>query len=344
MMKTKKIRGSYAGWLASVLLISTPALAQAQFQIVQTNSQGDNVHLIDPATQSIVGEITGLPINHGAAAAPDGSRLYISSEATQTLDIVDMETRSVIRSLPLTGRPNNIDISPDGRKVYVAINANPGSINVFDTRSLEMVSDISNNGGVHNVYVTPDGAHVVAGSIGGRNMAVYDAKTEERLWSLFDEGVRPIAFETNEDGSTRRAFVQLSQFHGFAVVDFNARAEVARIELPEIPPEDRDPGPFNNAPAHGIGVAPDGQTLWICSRLNGHVYAYSLPELEYLGGVATGDHPDWITFTPDSRFAYAANANSDDVSVIDIAALEEVARIKVGSSPKRNIAIAGLAD
>ena len=333
-----------ANLIGMFMLSTLPGLALGQFQIVQTNSQGENVHLIDPATQSVVGEITGLPINHGAAAAPDGSRLYVSSEATQTLDVVDMTTRGVIARLPLTGRPNNIDISPDGRKVYVAINAQPGAINVFDTTTLEMVSNIANNGGVHNVYVTPDGRHIVAGSIGGKNMAVYDADTEERLWSLFDEGVRPIAFETGENGATKRLFVQLSEFHGFAVVDFEKRTELARISLPEIPEEERDPGPFNRAPAHGIGVAPDGKTLWVCSRLNGYVYAYSLPELDYLGGVVAGEHPDWITFTPDSKFAYAANANSNDVSVIDIVALEEVARVGVGSSPKRNIPIATLTE
>ncbi len=329
----------FAVLFTATVLNVTPGTLLAEVRIVQTNSRGENVHLIDPVTHTVVGEITDLPINHGAAAAPDGSRLYVSSEATRTLEVIDTKTQSIVKSLPVTGRPNNIDISPDGRRVYVAINALPGEINVFDTESLEMVSTIPNNGGVHNVYVTPDGRHVVAGSIGGRNMAVYDSETEERLWSLFEEGVRPIAFETNEDGSTKRLFVQLSEFHGFAVVDFENHEEVARITLPEVPPEEQDPGPFNNAPAHGIGVAPDGKTLWVCSRLNGYVYAYSVPELGYLGGVAVGSHPDWITFTPDSKLAYAANANSDDVSVIDIASLEEVARISVGRSPKRNIAI-----
>jgi hypothetical protein len=54
-------------------------------------------------------------------------------------------------------------------------------------------------------------------------------------WSLFSEGVRPIAFETNRDGSTSRLFVQLSEVHGFAVVDFKEHKEVARVMLPEIP-------------------------------------------------------------------------------------------------------------
>src|SRR5690606_32157462 len=124
----------------------------------------------------------------------------------------------------------------------------------------------------------------------------------------------------------------------FTVVDFATREEIARVELPEIPVEQRAPeGTFNRAPAHGIGVAPDGKTLWVCSRLNHTVYGYSLPGLELLGAVPAGDHPDWITFSPDSKFAYAANGASDDVTVIDIAKVEAVTTIPVGAAPKRNI-------
>ena len=44
-----------------------------------------------------------------------------------------------------------------------------------------------------------------------------------------------MAFEANADGSTRRIFVQLSKLNGFAVVDFAARRDVARITLPDQP-------------------------------------------------------------------------------------------------------------
>ena len=55
---------------------------------MQTNVAGDNVHVIDPATNEIVAEITGVEVIHGVAAAPDGSRLYLSNESTHALDIL----------------------------------------------------------------------------------------------------------------------------------------------------------------------------------------------------------------------------------------------------------------
>jgi YVTN family beta-propeller protein len=313
--------------------------AAAQVRIVQTNSQGDNISLIDPATNHVVAEVKGVPINHGAAASPDGSRLYFSSEAEQTLHVVDGATLQLTKKIPLSGRPNNISISPDGRRVYVGIVSSPGAVDVIDTASLERVKSIPTKGGIHNVYVTPDGKYLVAGSIAGKLMTVIDQKTDEPVWTLFNEGVRPMAFETNADLSTKRIFVQLSDFHGFAIVDFAQRKETGRIELPnDIPADKVDKGPFNASPSHGIGVAPDGKTLWVTSRPNARVYTYSLPDLKLLPNpVDLGGRPDWVTFTPDSKLLYIATENTDSVVAIDVAARKEVTRIKVGRSPKRNI-------
>jgi len=73
-------------WTKNLLVFA--ALLAEQVVIVQTNAAGDNIHLIDPSTNTIVGEIKGIEVNHGAAAAPDGSRFYFSNEAEETLDVV----------------------------------------------------------------------------------------------------------------------------------------------------------------------------------------------------------------------------------------------------------------
>jgi len=188
--------------------------------------------------------------------------------------------------------------------------------------------------------VTPDGKFVLAGSIAGRVMTVIDAATDAPSWTLFNEGVRPIAIEVNPDRSTKRLFVQLSDFHGFAIVDFAARKEVGRVTLPnDIPPQKVDKGPFNASPSHGIGVAPDGRTLWVTSRPNARVYVYSLPDLALLGHEDLGGRPDWVTFTPDSKTVYIATENTDSVIAVDVASRKKVAAIAVGDSPKRNITV-----
>jgi YVTN family beta-propeller protein len=186
--------------------------------------------------------------------------------------------------------------------------------------------------------VTPDGRFVVAGSIPGRKVTVIDQKTEEIVWMTpTRDGVRPMAFETNPDGSTKRIFVQLSNFNGFITIDFATHQIADEIKLPELPAAERVTEGLQGAPAHGLAVTPDGKTLCVLSKMNTKIYFYSLPDLKLVGESKVGHHPDWVTLTPDGKRAYVANAGSNSVSVIDLPTRKEIAQIPVGQVPKRNI-------
>ncbi len=307
-------------------------------RIIQTNSAGDAVSLIDPATNRVVGEIKNIEVNHGAAAAPDGSRLYITDEANSTVDIVDAKTLAVVKRVPLSGHPNNISISRDGRRVYIAIAQAPGAVDVVDTASGTLAKTIPIEGAGHNTYVTPDGKFVVAGSVAGKSLTVIDAATDTVAWSMkFESGVRPITFEKKPDGSTGRMFVQISDFHGFVVVDFDTHKEIGRVTLPDPPGQAKNTQGVQGSPSHGIGITPDGKVLWATSKWYHYVAAYSMPELKFLGTVPVGHEPDWVTFTPDSKTLYVACAGSNYVSAVDVKGRKEVTRIAVGQVPKRNI-------
>src|SRR5438045_520860 len=210
-MTTAYTPGRYLKPLA-VLVLVAPLLGAGgtKLRIIQTNSAGDAVTLIDPATNKVVGEIKDIEVNHGAAVSPDGSRIYISDEAESTLDVADAKTLAVIKRVPLSGHPNNISIGKDGRRVYIAIAQPPGALDVGQ-----------------------------------------------------------------------------------------------------------------GSPSHGIGITPDGKTLWATSKWYGYVYAYSMPDLKLLGGLPVGMDPDWLTFTPDSKSLYVAAAGSNVTTVVDVKSIKE---------------------
>jgi YVTN family beta-propeller protein len=86
-----------------------------------------------------------------------------------------------------------------------------------------------------------------------------------------------------------------------------------------------------------MAVTADQKTLVVCSRLNNALYSYSLPDLNNIGTVFLGGKgAGWVTLTPDGRKAYVANPVTNDVSVVDIKSMKEVALIPVGFVPKRN--------
>ena len=105
-------------WTASISLLTAQ---ESKLRIIQTNSAGDNIHIINPVTNKVVGEIKGIEAPHGIAVAPDGSRIYVSEQADKTLTVLDGKTLQITKRIPLSGNPNLIDITPDGRWIYVAI-------------------------------------------------------------------------------------------------------------------------------------------------------------------------------------------------------------------------------
>ena len=333
--------------LAPFVLWALPAAAEKSL-IYVTNSAGDNIHVIDSATNKVVQVINGVEASHGVGFSPDGKRVYISNESEATLDVFDQKSAKLLKKIALSGRPNNIAVTHDGGRIVVAI-TEPGAVDIIDTASMTKKSSVPMNGRMHNTYVTPDGKYAVSGSVRAKFMNVIDLATEKTAWEIkFDGGVRPMTFDTNADGSTRRVFVQLSSLHGFAVVDFAQRKEVARILFPDEP---KGYGAIEGrlaagVPSHGIGVAPDGKTLWANSHQANAVFVYSLPNLDPIGHAVLPDLklpgrqpigaiPDWLTFTPDSKTVYVGNSTFNSVNAIDMKTMKVVATIPVGQVPKR---------
>ena len=347
----------FAGIVVGTLSASELGAQQAsKLRIIQTNFGGDVIHIIDPATNKVVREIKGVEAIHGVMAAPDGSRIYFSEESTNTVVVMDGKTLQITKRIPLSGNPNLIDITPDGKTIYAAISltyddvsefptvkAGPtGGVDVIDTVSLTNIKTIAMKGGVHDLNVTPDGKFVVVGNArGGRAnvMTVVDTKTNDIAWTMpMDPSPSPMAVSKKPDGSTDKIYAQNGRDNGFQVIDWATRKITQAVKLPDITGQAQNPfGP--PAASHGLMVTADQKTLVIISRFNSALYTYSLPDAKLLGGVPlSGKGAGWLVLTPDGKTAYVANEHTNTVSAVDIASLKETAVIPVGFVPSRNAA------
>jgi YVTN family beta-propeller protein len=319
--------------LAALLTANLPA---APIRIYVANSDDNKITVIDPTTDRVTGEIPVSPNPHGIVPSPDGARFYISSESKDVLDVVDRKTLSIIRRVPIGLRPNNVAITADGKRVYVCIRSE-SFVDIVDTASLERVKRVPVGKGPHNVYRTPDGEHMIATSMDENKLTVINVQSQEPEFAIPAGGVpRPLVIDADPGGAIRRLFVQLSDLHGFAVIDWASRKVTNRILLPDAPPGARPliPATFS----HGIAISPDHKTLWVNSLLDDSVTVFSLPQLQRLTTIKVGRGPDWMVFTPDGARCYISNAGSNSVSSIDAVKLKELVRIPVGKVPKRIIA------
>ena len=338
-------------WLALALL-PLPASAANAVRVYITNSAGDSIHVIDPATNKVVQEIKNFPGAHALDFSPDGTRVYVTNEETSTLDVLDRKTGKLIKKVELSGHPNLVAVTKKGDRIVVAIARGKGGLDIVDAATLTLKKTIPTNGGrLHDVYITPDQKFVVGGSIPSKMFYAFDLDKEELAWDLkMDLGVRCMAIETNPDGSTKRVFVQMSALNGFSVVDFAERKEATKVPLPE----PRSLCRPRRLPHHrtgrqsGIGMSPDGKTLWVTSIPRQRNPVCGVAALKNIGKVdlpsqkiAGHDEPmssvpEWVTFTPDGKYLYVSNSSMKSVSVVDTGAMKVVKVIPVGEVPKRS--------
>src|SRR6478609_1571006 len=112
-------------------LAALPAAAQTA-RIYVTNSAGDSIHVIDPATNKVVQVIEGIEAAHGIDFSPDGKRVYVSNESDATLDVFDAKSGRLASKVKLSGHPNNIAATRDGGRIVVGIAEDPGALDVID--------------------------------------------------------------------------------------------------------------------------------------------------------------------------------------------------------------------
>ena len=85
------------------------------------------------APLGVLAAMSLLPGSLVPAAAAD--RLYVSDEIGGNVVIVDPEQQRVVARIPVGKRPRGIQLSPDHRKVYVALSGNPiGGPNVDESK------------------------------------------------------------------------------------------------------------------------------------------------------------------------------------------------------------------
>ncbi|NNE99624.1 MAG: YncE family protein, partial [Pyrinomonadaceae bacterium] len=137
----------------------------------------------DPATNKvdwIMG--TGQDASHMVVGSADERRFYTSNIASNSVTMFELQSappaRSRITQIPVGNQPEAIDLSPDGKEVWVGLNSE-GAIDVIDTAAKKVVEKLDLGARPYRVKFTPDGKHVFATLLGKKEIVVIDAATRK---------------------------------------------------------------------------------------------------------------------------------------------------------------------
>jgi YVTN family beta-propeller protein len=80
-----------------------------------TLGDSDQLVEVDPYAFNEVRRITTDPRPHGLAASRDGSKIYVGSDRTGNLQVIDARSGRIEAQIPLGKDPNQLTLTADGR-------------------------------------------------------------------------------------------------------------------------------------------------------------------------------------------------------------------------------------
>ena len=84
------------------------------------NGAGTTVSVIDTTTNIVINTISGLSGPNCIAITPDGKKAYVTSLTNGNVYIIDLNTETVLASLPIGDLLEGVSITPDGSKALVS--------------------------------------------------------------------------------------------------------------------------------------------------------------------------------------------------------------------------------
>lgn len=224
----------------------------------------------------------------------------------------------------------------DAKSVVFVTNRDSSDIAVVDMKSNTVIDRIAigNFANPHMAVATDDGKYILATGTSANFVAIIDLQTREM--SKVRLSLMPEHFDITPDG--KYAYIGNMGSGEVSVVDIENRLEVNRIagfyepHGPVCLPSG-DKVYIGNMGAHEVGII-DTKNPVLARRVEvGSAFVMAMVDMpNKLADIVGVANP---TLTPDGRFAYVADGDSDQVAVMDTATDTIVATIPVGDEPWR---------
>ncbi|MBQ26537.1 MAG: hypothetical protein CMH81_00115 [Nitrospiraceae bacterium] len=82
------------------------------------------------------------------------TRAYVTNNSSGTVSVIDVDTNTVIATIPVEDAPNGVAITPDGTRAYVT-NWLSNTVSVIDVTTNTVVATIPVGDGPNGVAITP---------------------------------------------------------------------------------------------------------------------------------------------------------------------------------------------
>lgn len=258
----------------------------------------------------------GLPIR-GLVADPATATLFVAyggpggSAGTGSMLAYDLVSGRTIWGRDYSTGVDNIAITPNGRKIFMAAGEDSGSSTweIVDPANGRVTGSIEAGSGPHETIVGSNGKYVYLGGVNTPYLEVARTSTGRivrRIGPLYEPGVRPFTI----NAAQTLAFTTSFNFLGFQVSSIKRGKVLYSVSPPGF---GFDAAAFGDIPDHGISLSPDGRQLYLIDTPNGYVHVFDVSGLPRAAPRDIADiklaHPpaggeSWLQHSRDGRYVY----------------------------------------
>ena len=312
------------GILSLALLMVS--IAGAESFVYVTNADGNNVSVIDTATNKVIAKVQVGSNPLGIVATPDGKKVYVANFGSldfpgNTVSVIDTATNTVTDTVTVGFFPYyGVTVSPDGKNIYVP-NMGSGNVSVIDTATNKVTATVDVGYHPVGVAVSPDGKKVYVSNLDSGTVSVIDATTYTVIDTL--DIVAPFWIDVAPNG--KKVYVANRLNDTVSLIDI-ATNKVATMVV--------DDGIY----PHGvIKVNPKGTVVYFNGIKEGvnetrgntnAVYVVDTATNKVIARVKVGNWPTQMVVSPDGTKVYTTGGKT--VSVIDTATNNVTATVDVG--------------
>jgi len=252
-----------------------------------------------PTSARVLVKVDAFPT--AVAVSLRGTQVYVVNTSSDSVSIIDGDTRIAAATVGVGRAPYGIALTPDGSTAYVA-NAGDNSVSIIDTEALRVTATIAVGENPYGVAVTPDGECAYVTNQASGSLSVIGAAK-----STIDVGGAPTGVAISPDG--RLAYVVDNEAHSLIVVDTATGTTTGVI-------------PVGKHPAQ-VAITPDGTQAFVTNAGSGSVSVVDLSSTAVTETLMVSDHPIGVAVGPEGRFAYVtaldASLLAGTLTIVDIA-------------------------
>jgi YVTN family beta-propeller protein len=210
-------------------------------------TDGQTMDVIDIASRRRVATIDfGRPERpHCPQFGPDG-RLYVTTEVTNTITVIDAKTNQIVDRIP-TGQPEShmLVITRDGKRAYTS-NVHVGTVSAIDLAARKVTAVIPVSSYAQRIALSVDDALAFTADQTQPRLAVIDTKTNQRQQWVALPG---IAYGTAPTPDGRWLVIALPSVNKVGGLDLKTMQLARTIDVPKAPQE--------------VVVRPDGRYAYV---------------------------------------------------------------------------------